>query len=182
MFSFSHQLWSLALLCFHNWTRVNNPPRYFKQNSIMSANSISSKIPHSWYKLTWHPWASTKSHCNVKWLPGTEHLSTCGCCVGEGRSAAWLTFDVPFDLAAVLQAQSLVQLLQNHFQFADLRGAGQRYLLDRQVHTGQTGWRNQEMIMCKVIAVWQDLCSWYSSWQLSGERRQEPLVSFPHNS
>lgn len=37
----------------------------------MSANVISTRIPHSWCKLTWHPWASTKSCCKWKSLP--EH-------------------------------------------------------------------------------------------------------------
>lgn len=64
----------------------------------------------------------------------TEHLMTC-CFVAESEQlAAWLTFDVPLDAAAVLQAQSLVQLLQDHLQLVDLSHAGQGHLLHRQVH------------------------------------------------
>ncbi len=58
----------VAFLCFPN-PAPGKTDRRLKQNPIMSANVVSTKIPHSWCKLTWHPRASTKSCCNLMSLP-----------------------------------------------------------------------------------------------------------------
>jgi len=66
--------------------------------------------------------------------------------------AAWLTFDVPLDLAVVLQAQSLVQLLQDQSQLAYLSRAGQRHLLHGHIHPGQPGCGDQKIIIIRAWA------------------------------
>lgn len=72
-----------------------------------------------------------------------EHLSTC-CFAAEAHLAAWLTLDVPLDLASVLQAQSLVQLLQDHLQLLDLSHGGQGDLVHRQVDARKPGCKQQQ--------------------------------------
>lgn len=72
-----------------------------------------------------------------------EHLPTC-CFAAEAHLAAWLTLDVPLDLASVLQAQSLVQLLQDHLQLLDLSRAGQGDLVHRQVDARKPGCKQQQ--------------------------------------
>lgn len=131
---------SLQVISLHN--QATSTDMWLKWNPIMSGNFISTKILRSWCKLTWYPCDSTKSCWNER-VARREHLLTC-CFVCEAQSAAWLTFDVPFDLTAVLRAQSLVQLLHDYFQLADLSCAGQRYLFHIQMHVGQPGWRNQK--------------------------------------
>lgn len=127
--------WNQATVCSPNLLprqHMNHGCR-LKQNPTVPFDFIYAKIPHS----LWHPLACTRSmlYLEVAARQIAFNDLLCWCFVAESEQlAAWLTFDVPLDAAAVLQAQSVVQLLQDYLQLVDLSHAGQGHLLHGQVH------------------------------------------------